>query len=196
MRHEKVKQLAIMAMLVALSLVLIAVIHVPLIPVVSFLEYDPADIPILIGAMAYGPLAGLALTVVASVIQGFFISTTGPWGILMHLIATGTLMLVASGTYKLWHTKGGAALGLFLGTLAMGIVMIPANHFITPVWMGASTEMVDSLILPGILPFNLLKAGINSLITFVTYKAVSRYLIHGDPFAVRLLKGKGKIRSV
>ena len=61
-----------------------------LIPVVPFLEYDPADIPILIAAMAYGPVSGLVLTVVVSIIQGMFISTTGPWGILMHVIATGT----------------------------------------------------------------------------------------------------------
>ncbi len=185
MKNEKLKKLVIMAMLVALSVVLIAFIHVPIIPVVSFLEYDPADIPILIGAMAYGPVAGLALTVIASVIQGIFISTTGPWGILMHIIATGTLVLVSSVIYKVRHTKSGAAIGLLCGTVAMGLVMMPANHFITPVWMGAPREVVDSLLLAGILPFNLLKAGINSVITFLVYKVVSRYIIHGDPFTAR-----------
>lgn len=77
-----------------------------------------------------------------------------------------------------------AALSMVLvfGTLAMGLVMVPANHFITPVWMGAPTEVVDSLMLVGILPFNLLKAGINSAVTFVVYKVVSRYLVHGGPF--------------
>lgn len=161
---------------------LVYAIHVPLIPVVPFLEYDPADIPILIAAMAYGPVSGLVLTVVVSIIQGMFISTTGPWGILMHVIATGTLVLVAGGIYRLRHTRAGAVLGLVFGTLAMGLVMVPANHFITPVWMGAPTEVVDSLMLVGILPFNLLKAGINSAVTFVVYKVVSRYLVHGGPF--------------
>lgn len=150
MRKETIKKMTVMAMLAALSMVLVYAIHVPLIPVVPFLEYDPADIPILIAAMAYGPVSGLVLTVVVSIIQGMFISTTGPWGILMHVIATGTL--------------------------------VPANHFITPVWMGAPTEVVDSLMLVGILPFNLLKAGINSAVTFVVYKVVSRYLVHGGPF--------------
>ena len=128
MRKETIKKMTVMAMLAALSMVLVYAIHVPLIPVVPFLEYDPADIPILIAAMAYGPVSGLVLTVVVSIIQGMFISTTGPWGILMHVIATGTLVLV------------------------------------------------------GILPFNLLKAGINSAVTFVVYKVVSRYLVHGGPF--------------
>lgn len=140
MRKETIKKMTVMAMLAALSMVLVYAIHVPLIPVVPFLEYDPADIPILIAAMAYGPVSGLVLTVVVSIIQGMFISTTGPWGILMHVIATGTLVLVAGGIYRLRHTRAGAVLGLVFGTLAMGLVMVPANHFITPVWMGAPTR--------------------------------------------------------
>ncbi|MFQ9412551.1 MAG: hypothetical protein ACLR1T_18100 [Evtepia gabavorous] len=39
-------------------LLLVYVIHFPIFPAASFLEYDPADIPILIGTFAYGPLAG------------------------------------------------------------------------------------------------------------------------------------------
>lgn len=101
MRKETIKKMTVMAMLAALSMVLVYAIHVPLIPVVPFLEYDPADIPILIAAMAYGPVSGLVLTVVVSIIQGMFISTTGPWGILMHVIATGTLVLVACASLRL-----------------------------------------------------------------------------------------------
>ena len=59
--------------------------------------------------------------------------------------------------------------------------MVPANHFITPVWMGAPTEAVDSLMLSGILPFNLLVGAINSAVTFLVYKTVSRFIIHGEP---------------
>ncbi len=181
MRKEQIKKLVVMAMLAALSVMLIAAIHLPLIPAVAFLEYDPADIPILIGAMAYGPAAGLVLTVVAAVIQGTFISTTGPWGILMHIIATGAMSFVASTIYKYRRTRSGAAIGLVCGTLVRGLVMVPANHFITPVWMGAPTEAVDSLMLSGILPFNLLVGAINSAVTFLVYKTVSRFIIHGEP---------------
>lgn len=46
--------------------------------------------------------------------------------------------------------------------------------------MGVPTEMVDAMLVTVILPFNLLKAGINSAITFLVYKAVSRYIIHGE----------------
>ena len=157
-------------------------------------QFSKALLPTLAAATAAMGMAGTASVkqvatvffsdVLISVIQGLFISTTGPWGILMHIIATGMLVLVAGSIYRVRHTRGGAILGLVLGTLAMGLVMMPANHFITPVWMGAPVDVVDGLMLVGILPFNLLKAGINSGVTFVVYKLVSRYLIHGDPFAV------------
>ena len=98
----------------------------------------------------------------------------------MHIISTTVLVLVASGVYRLRHTKSGAILGLICGTIAMGLTMMVANHFITPYFMGAPVEVVDAMLLPVILPFNLLKAGINSLVTFLVYKTVSRHLIHGE----------------
>ncbi|HIY06787.1 MAG TPA: ECF transporter S component [Candidatus Evtepia faecigallinarum] len=178
---EKIRKMVTMAILVAISIVLVSVIHVPLIPAVPFLEYDPADIPILIGAFAYGPVAGIILTVVTSVIQGLTVSaSSGLYGIIMHIIATSVLVLVASGIYRVRHTKKGAILGLVCGTIAMALVMLPANHFITPAFMGVPTEVLDALLLPGILPFNLIKAGINSVVTFLVYKTVSRHLIHGE----------------
>ena len=179
--NQKIKKLVVMAMLVAISVVLVYLVHFPIFPAATFLEYDPADIPILIGTFAYGPLAGVILTVVASLIQGFTVSAgSGLYGILMHIIATTVLVLVAGGIYKLKHTKGGAVLGLVAGTICMGLVMMVANHFITPYFMGAPVEFVDGLLLPVILPFNLIKAGANSIVTFLVYKAVSRHIIHGE----------------
>ncbi|MBQ8563914.1 MAG: ECF transporter S component, partial [Firmicutes bacterium] len=63
-------KLAKMAMLVAISIVLVTIVHFPIFPMVAFLEYDPADIPILIGTFAFGPAAGVLLTVVTSILQG------------------------------------------------------------------------------------------------------------------------------
>lgn len=98
----------------------------------------------------------------------------------MHIIATSTLVLVAGSVYRFRRTRSGGMLGLLLGTLAMGFIMMPANHIITPYFTGWPTEAVDALLLPGILPFNLLKAGLNSVVTFLLYKTVSRYIVHGE----------------
>ena len=180
-KSQQIRKLVVMALLAAVSIVLVYFIHLPLIPAVPFLEYDPADIPILIAALAYGPLAGVLLTVAVSIIQGVTVSAaSGAYGIIMHIIATSTLVLVAGSIYRLRRTRGGGVLALVLGTLAMGLIMMPANHFITPHFMGQPVAVVDALLLPGILPFNLLKAGINSAVTFLVYKTVSRYVVHGE----------------
>lgn len=180
-RIQNVRKLAVMAMLVAVSVVLVYLVHFPIFPAAPFLEYDPADIPILIGAFAYGPAAGILLTIVASVIQGLTVSAqSGLYGILMHCIATSVLVLVSSGIYRLRHSKKGAVLALVCGTLAMGLVMMPANHFITPLFMAVPVDVVDALLLPAILPFNLIKAGVNSVLTFLVYKTISRHIIHGE----------------
>ena len=63
-RNHNTVRLAKMGMLVAIAIVLVYFIHFPIFPAVAFLEYDPADIPILMGTFAFGPVAGILLTVV------------------------------------------------------------------------------------------------------------------------------------
>jgi riboflavin transporter FmnP len=170
-----------MALFIAISVVLVWLVHIPIFPAAPYLEYAPADIPILIGAFAFGPVAGIAITVVACAVQALTVSAqSGPYGFIMHLIATGTLVTVSSVIYRVRHTRAGAVIGLSAGTLAMAIVMMIANHFITPLFLGIPASAVDPTLLPVVLPFNLIKAGVNSIITFFIYKAISRYIIHGQ----------------
>lgn len=170
-------KLAKMAMLGAISIVLVWLIHFPIIPGVTFLEYDPADIPILIAAFAFGPLAGVTLTVVVSLIQGFTVSAVGGvYGIIMHIIATSTLVLVAGGVYRSHKTRKTAVIGLILGVLSMTAVMCVANLFITPLYMTVPREVVMAMLPTVIIPFNLIKAGANALLTFLLYKRISSFL--------------------
>ena len=169
-------KIAKMAMLVAISIVLVMVIHLPIFPAVAFLEYDPADIPILVGAFAFGPVAGLILTVVTSLIQGLTVSSaSGLYGIIMHIIATSVLVLVSSMIYARHKTKAHAIIGLGAGTAAMAAVMVFANMWITPMFMGVTLEAVMGLM-PFIILFNVVKAGINSIVTFIVYKRISPFL--------------------
>lgn len=175
MNHKTVR-LAKMGMLVAISIVLVYFVHFPIFPAVSFLEYDPADIPILMGTFAFGPAAGVLLTVVTSIIQGITVSAqSGLYGILMHIIATSVLVLVAGIIYKKNKTRKGAVIGLVSGLIAMTIVMIGANLIITPIFMGVPRDIVWDLM-PFIAGFNAIKAGINGIITFALYKSISGFL--------------------
>ncbi len=169
-------KLAKMSMLVAISIILAFLIHFPIFPAAAFLEYDPADIPILIGNFAFGPIAGLLITVATSVLQGLTVSSaSGPYGIIMHIIATGTLVLVSGLIYRKLKTKKAAIIGLTAGTLAMAVVMTGANLVVTPYFMGLPVKAVVPL-LPYIIAFNIVKAGINSLVTFLLYKRISIFL--------------------
>ena len=168
---NRVKRLTVMAMLAAASVVLVAIIHVPIFPAVAFLEYDPADIQILIGTFFLGPAAGIGITIAASLIQGLTVSAqSGLYGIIMHIIATSTYVLMSGYVYRrLGKTSGAAAAGLAAGTAAMVIVMFGANLVITPYFTGWPVSAVLDLM-PYILLFNLIKAGGNGVITFLVYK--------------------------
>lgn len=175
-KRKNTVKLAKMAMLVAIAIVLVMLIHIPIFPAVYFLEYDPADIPILIGTFAFGPVAGVGLTVVASVIQGVTVSAaSGAYGIIMHILATAALTVTAGLIYSKNKTKKRAIIGLALGSLAMIIVMFFANMVITPLFTGMPLDAVMGLM-PFILLFNLVKAGINSIVTFLLYKRISPFL--------------------
>lgn len=169
-------KLAKMGMLVAISVVLVYLIHFPIFPAVPFLEYDPADISILIGTFAFGPLAGLGLTVVTAVVQGATVSAqSGVYGIIMHIIATGTFVIVAGNIYRTGKSRKRAVVALIAGTLAMTAIMGLANLVVTPLFMGVPRSVVMDLM-PFILGFNLVKAGINSVVTFLLYKRISKFL--------------------
>ena len=169
------RKLVFMSLLAAVSVLLVYLIHFPIIPGLAFLEYDPADIAILIGTFLFGTGSGLLLTLVVSVLQGLTVSAQSGWiGILMHVIATGSMVLVAGAIYNKNRTLKRAVVALVAGTLTMTVVMAAWNVLITPLYMGVTRNEVISLLMTGFVPFNLAKAGINSVVTFLVYKPISR----------------------
>lgn len=161
----------------ALSVLLVTFIHFPLFPSATFLEYDPADVPIFIAAFLFGPVSGLALTVAVSIVQGITVSaSSGYIGIIMHILSTGAFVLTAGNIYARNKTKKNAIFALSLGTIIMVAVMTVWNIFITPVFMNVPRSAVIALLIPAIIPFNLIKAGANSIITMVLYKYVSAFV--------------------
>lgn len=70
--NPKLGRLAKLGLLAALSIVLVFFIHFPIFPTAKFLEYDPADIPIMIATFAFGPWYGLMTTIVVAVVPGAY----------------------------------------------------------------------------------------------------------------------------
>lgn len=172
-----VKKMVTMAVLAALSIVLMLLIRFPIIPAAPYLIYEPADVPILVGTFIFGPLAGLAVTFVVVAIQAALLSADGWVGFVMHMIATGVFVITAGLTYKKFHSLKGAVAALVAGTLAMTLVMIPVNLIIQPNFYGVPYETVKNMIVPVLIPFNLIKAGTNSVITLIIYKTISK-MVH------------------
>ena len=172
---NKTVRLAKLAMMVAISCVLVVLIRIPF-PPAPFLEYDPADVPIYITTFAFGPGAGLLVTLIVSVIQAYVLGGAGVYGFLMHMIATGLFVIVAGFMYRHKKTKKEAIMALAAGVVVTVIAMCVFNYFITPLYMGVPTDAVLAMIPTVIIPFNILKAGINALITFFVYKRISGFL--------------------
>ena len=171
-----VKLIAKMGMMAAIACVL-GLFRFPILPMVPFLTYDFADIPIIISAFAFGPVAGLLITVVVSFIQAFLLGGDQLYGFIMHILASGSFVIVASLIYKGHKTKKMAIVSLIAATLVMIVVMGAANYFVTPYYYGgaAMKEMVVK-VMPFILLFNLIKGVANSLITLLVYKRISPFL--------------------
>lgn len=172
-----VNRMVKLAVLSALSVVLMLLIRFPIIPAAPFLEYEPGDVPALIGAFIFGPGAGLVITAVVSLIQAFTVSAGAGWvGAFMHMVATGVMVLVAGIIYKRVHNIKGAIIALIAGSLCMTLVMIPLNLFVTPRFLNVPVEAVKGMLLPAIIPFNIIKSFGNSFITLLVYKSVGRVL--------------------
>jgi riboflavin transporter FmnP len=165
MKKENVKKLTTLAMFAAISIVLVTLVHFPLFPAMNVLEYDPADIPIFIATFLFGPGAGMLLTVVVSVIQGMTVSASGQFiGICMHIVATGSYVLSAGFFYKRKHSTSRLILSGIVGVVVWVVMMLLWNLLLTPIFYGMPVEAVIPLLLPVILPFNLIKAGGNTIL--------------------------------
>ena len=115
MMDEKTKKLVTMAMLCALSYVVMFVGRFPLVPAVGFLTYDPKDVIIVIGGFLYGPLESFLISLIVSLVEMVTASDTGPIGLIMNILSTCAFACTAAFIYKKLHTIRGAVIGLIGG---------------------------------------------------------------------------------
>ena len=169
------RKLCGMAVLTALAVVLACTIHVPYFGA-GFLEYSPSDVPVLIASFMYGPVWGLVITAIVSLIQGLTVSAGSGWiGIAMNFLSTGIFVLSAGLIYKFKHDIKGATIGLVVGFVCGVVTMILWNILITPLYMKVPRETVLAMIPTVFLPFNVLKYAGNAAMTFSLYKATGKF---------------------
>ena len=171
-----VKKITTLAMLAAMAYIVMAFIRIPIMPAAPFLEYDPKDIFFVIAGFLFGPLESLVIIVLVCLIEMVTVSTSGPIGLLMNVIASVCFVIPAALIYKKKKTLPFAVIGLAAGVLCMTGSMVLWNWLISPLYMGVPKEVIVPMLPTVFAPFNLIKAGINMGLTLMIYKPISTIL--------------------
>ena len=165
------KTITTLAMLSAIAFVVMLVSK--LLPSVNgFLDFDFKDVVICIGGFVFGPMAAASMAIVVAFVEMITVSHTGIIGFIMNALATCAFCCTATFIYKKRHTMAGAVLGLAAGVVALTVVMLLWNYFLTPIYQGMPREAVAAMLVPIFLPFNLVKGGMNMAATLLLYPPV------------------------
>lgn len=165
-------RIAQIGVLTAISVVLIVLIRIPF----GFLEYDMADVPIILGGMLFGPHVGLTILLVVSLIQAFLFGGNGWVGLVMHFVASGAMVVIVSLFYRHKKQLSHTIIGMVVGVLAMTLLMIPMNFIFTVHFFGVPQQALIEMLVPLIIPFNLGKGAVNCLLAGLLFKALMPFL--------------------
>lgn len=190
-----VKMITQAGMLGAIAVVLM-LFEIPLPFAPAFYEIDFSEVPVLVGAFAMGPLAGLLIEFVKILLLINGTTTAGVGEIANFLIGI-SFCLPASLIYRKMHSKKGAIVGLASGTLIMTAAGCFLNAYVLlPAYAKAFEMPIDALVGMGtavnakitdlftfvvfaVAPFNLLKGVLVSLVVVLIYKKISPILKYG-----------------
>lgn len=154
---------------------------IPLMP--SFLKLDFSTLPALIGGLMYGPVAGIIIEVMKNTLHMLFKNTDGLIiGEIANVLAGSIFVVSAVLMQRIGKGKQGFLTGLALGALLMTVVMAFMNAwFLLPAYAALyqmpmeqllasfGADSVWSLILYGIVPFNIFKGAMLALVAYPVY---------------------------
>lgn len=167
------RQLVILSLMCAIS-ALLSFIEFPLLPGVAWLKYDASAMPAIVSGFAYGPVAGIVVGIIGSLIHGILLGDYV--GALMNIFIICCFVLPSALIYKRKHSWSGAVVALVVGSVVSVIGALLANLVIMPLYFGMPVEAVAEMILPVLAPFNLIKAALNSVLTVIVYKSISNLI--------------------
>ena len=197
------RKLVMTAMLSAVSTVLLLLnFPVPFMP--SFIKFDFSELPALIASFSMGPFWGVLVCFIKNLINLLMKFETFGVGELSNFLLGVSLVLPAGLIYRFKGGRRGALIGCLSGSVLMAAMTLPLNYFlIYPIYAtvfvpGASVEEglraiigLYQVILPAVetlwdcllifnAPFTLVKGLVNTLLCFLVYKPLSRF-IQGKP---------------
>ena len=173
--------------------------EIPLFFAPSFYKMDLSELPVLICTFYLGPVAGVVSELLKVALKLILKGTSTAFvGDFANFAVGCSFVLPASVLYHSLPSRRRAVLGLVLGTLVMtvfgsafnAVYLLPkfAALFGMPldVIVGMGTKVndaitsVSTLVLFAVVPFNLLKGVVVSLLTMLLYKRISPLLHLGD----------------
>ena len=176
-RQNRTRYIVVVALFSAIAFLLQMIGSFMGLKIGGFLEIEFSDIPPIILSFAFGPTAGVLCELVKNLLHTPMTST-GFVGEFANFAVNGIFCLVAGLVYKYKKSFKGAILALGLSTIAMSVAGIFTNLFIMlPMYMpGAPLNVTLGLVLYTILPFNIVKGIVISVITLLIYKKISPLL--------------------
>lgn len=172
-----------LSLLSAIALILMY-IDFPVIPIFPWLKIDLSDVPALMGAFAFGPLAGVIIELMKNLLILIIKGTgTGFVGEFANFLVGVALVWPAALVYKKNKTKKTAILGMVLGFLCIEVVGILANvYLLLPAYgMAMSKAELMQYVTVGLIPFNGIKSILVCGITYALYKKVSVSIFKVEP---------------
>lgn len=188
------KTIARIAVLGAIAFVLM-LFEFPLPFAPSFYQIDLSEVAVLIGTFAMGPVEGVIIEALKIVLHILFHGTTTAYvGELANFIIGCAFIVPAGIIYKHHKTRKTAMIGMFTGTLCMALAGSLINYFVLlPMYSTLYGMPMDTIIAMGtaifpavknmltfvclcVVPFNLFKGAVVSVLTGILYKHVSPIL--------------------
>lgn len=172
--NNNIKKMTVIAVLCAIAYLMSLIFPFK----VQFLTFDLKDAIIAIASLMYGPLAGLIGSVIVPLLEFITTSETGLYGLIMNFLSSAAFSVTAGFIYKYKRSFSGAIIAIISAVFAVTAVMLLANLFITPYYIGmtdigAARSAVVDMIPTLLLPFNLIKSIVNASLTLLVYKPVT-----------------------
>lgn len=183
---NKTRRLTVIALLAAISFVLMVFPQFPLIPGATFLKIDFSFVPVLIGALMLDLKSGYAILILRSLLK-VLLNNSGVndyIGLPMNIVAMGVLLTVIM--FIVGHrelTVKRFITGSILGTVGLILAMVILNYvYAVPLYaMFANFDIkatigLGTYLLWMIIPFNLIEGIILTAVAGLVFVALRRVI--------------------